>query len=387
MTVPPALQASRHFMRHFFGEYYAKKPSYDVPEVARREWMWHPFEGTVYRHFAIHDAGELAARLANRPPMHVYHSLASYMHPEVHDMQEKHRGRLRWEVLIDIDVKPDPALGRTNLAEALDHARRQFLSTLQILERDLGLRDYAASFSGSKGYHCRLDREDLQQLSVGARRELGRLLGGHGTELRDVFPSLDPRTPLFPTTVPEGGLRRRLYLAMMRIRSMTDTDSRGLLLPLCERHKPALSDAGDVLARIQATNPNEILADPANSGIAQTWFQVARELACPSVDQSAIADASRMVRLRGSLNGRTGLLCKPIGGIDAVEAFDPLLDANPHPADIKVNATGHRDGRIELGGQPFEVHAGQTARLPVNAAMLFVATGQASPDWPPGVAA
>jgi DNA primase catalytic subunit len=357
--------ASLAFLQARFATYYAGRPAYLVDRPAEREWMIQSATGRITRHLKS-SADHLPTWLAKAAPMHVYHSLACYAQPDSPDMATKHAGRSRWEVLIDLDVTPEaiPGAGHESLSDALARAKQQFLAVLQILEDDLGLRANAmqASFSGSKGYHARLTREDLQQLSQEARSELGRFLGGHNTELRDLFPT-------YPASEPKGGLKRRIWLALNRIQAMARTTRPPRLHGLCQRHNPTMADADTILDQIRdARDPTAIAAEPAG----KAWYAMARHLACPNVDQSAIADASRMVRLQGSLNGKSGLVCRPLQSVDHVERFDPLADANPHARDRSVRLQGLRDSSLDVQGQRFTVTSEQ-ATLPENVAVIFMA--------------
>jgi DNA primase catalytic subunit len=222
-----------------------------------------------------------------------------------------------------------------------------------------------ASFSGSKGYHARLTREDLQNLSHEARSELGRFLGGHNTEFRDLFPKA-----LAQHAAPHGGLKRRVWLAMQRIQAMAGQARPPRLMDLCQRHNPTMADASAILDQIRdARDPTDIAREPAG----KAWYAMARSLACPNVDQSAIADASRMVRLQGSLNGKSGLACRPLLSLDDVERFDPFTDANPHATDRTVRVQGLRDWSLDVQGQRYAVATQQDATLPENVAVVFVA--------------
>ena len=385
VAVPPAKPKPAHdvattsFLSDAFRAYYARRPSFRVDDATQREWMVDPFVGRLHRHIAVAGQDGVAALLAQENPWNVYHSLACYTNPGTNNMADKHRGRLRWQVLVDIDVKPEPrldGLGHETLSEALVRAKQQFLGTLLILEDELGVRpsEHEMCFSGAKGYHARITGAEFQRLPPEARAEIGRLIGGTNTALRDLFPALHGPHPLLPLQQPTGGLKRRIYLAMMRIRTMAATRPRpAALLGLCQRYNPTIALPDSILDRIATTAPQDLLDRRDESEVVGIWHRMAQHLACPSVDQSAIADVSRMVRLQGSLNGKTGLMCKPLQTIDEVQAFDPLVDANPHPHDL-VRVMGKRDWSLQVGDQTFQVLDGAAAQLPARIAIVFLAS-------------
>lgn len=380
----PADPPTMAYLEQLFGDYYRRRPQFRVQDLSHREWMMDPFQGRLFRHTALQDETQLHAFVTQRTPQHVYHSLAAYRDPTIREMSVKHHGRLRWEVLLDIDVKPEPRLdgaGHESLSDALLRARQQFLATLAILEDDVGLpmRKMDACFSGAKGYHARLTSEELQQISPEARSEIGRLVGGSNTYLPDLFPALRKGRALFPTEAPRGGLKRRIFLAMMRLRTMATTTTRSpALLGLCRRHNQSMADPSVILDRIRDAPTMQTLLDSEDDdALVEVWYRMAQHLACPSIDQSAIADVSRMVRLQGSLNGKTGLICKPLASIEEVERFDPLTDANPHPRDVETRITGARDLELAAGGDTYRVRSGEVAKLPLHIAIIFVATGGA----------
>lgn len=371
MPAPTGLDpASLKFIQDRFAAYYARHPTYLVDRPAEREWMIQAPTGRITRHLTS-SADHLPTWLAKAAPLHVYHSLACYASPGAPDMTTKHAGRTRWEVLVDLDVVPDaqPDGGRESLSDALTRAKHQFVAILQMLHDDLRLRgdSLQASFSGSKGYHARLSREDLQQLSQEARSELGRFLGGHNTELRELF----PYGSMYPVREPKGGLKRRMWLALNRIKGMAGKPRPARLIALCQRNNPTMADADEILDRIRdARDPTQIADETAG----KTWYAMARYLACPNVDQGAIADASRMVRLQGSLNGKSGLICKSLQSLDDVESFDPLTDANPHAKDQTVKVHGLRDWSLDVQGQRYTVANQDQTQLPEHVAVVFVAT-------------
>jgi DNA primase catalytic subunit len=372
--------ASEALLRQRFAAYYATRPPLLVDNATEREWMVSAFDGKVSRHIGIRDQQDLEPWLASAAPLHVYHSLACYHNPRLRDMATKHAGRKRWEVLLDLDVTPDTGGSvQETLSEALARAKQQFLATLQILEWDLGigLKDCTPSFSGSKGYHARLTREDLQQMSAEARSELGRYIGGFNTPLADLFPGGDGKTHL-PAAAPHGGLKRRIWLAMTRIRTMAHADPRpARLVALCQRYNTTMASPESILDQIRDAATPQALLGP-DDPVGTLWYAMARYLACPSVDQSAVADASRMVRLQGSLNGKSGLVCRPLTTFEEIERFNPLVDANPHRRDVVIPIRGLRPWALDIQGQRFAVQPDERQSLPENAAVVFVAAHAAA---------
>ena len=87
-------------------------------------------------------------------------------------------------------------------------------------------------------------------------------------------------------------------------------------------------------------------------------------------------DTNRLIRLPGSLHGGSGLAVRRIDR-DAIDAFDPLVDAVPETFvghDITVEVTG--PGPVELRGERFDLEEG-TVEVPEFVGVFLMARGRA----------
>jgi DNA primase small subunit len=106
-------------------------------------------------------------------------------------------------------------------------------------------------------------------------------------------------------------------------------------------------------------------------------MQLVREEFMPRVDLGVVQNTNGMIRMLGSLNGKTGLRCMSLAW-DALDAFDPFIDANPHRRDTNVEVLGKANRAIVAGGERFAVEAGKTTALPLHVATIFICSDSAS---------
>jgi DNA primase small subunit len=91
-------------------------------------------------------------------------------------------------------------------------------------------------------------------------------------------------------------------------------------------------------------------------------------------DAPVTRDVHRLIRLPGSLHGKSSLRVIPLT-LDEVKDFEPLRDAVVFGGDpVKVMVKGDMD--IEIGGERFSLKAGE-AELPEFAAIFIMARGAA----------
>jgi len=351
------------------------------PAMNRREWMLVDWHGRVRRHLSFRSGSQLAEALVEGVA-HAYHSLGQYPDPTIPDMQTKLQQQEGADLLIDIDQKPGPPPqgdGHANLNEAWDAAKDHALRGIEILEHELDIppKDLTMSFSGSKGYHLRCSREDIRSLDRDGRAELGCYLTGAGLRWELLFPSAEKGTIHVPASPPDGGVRRRIHYGLRRIRSLSEPRSRPhAFLALVDHHNTTTGSAAHILDLIHASgNWNELLREHA--GLHGLLLDVARAITSPSIDQPVLSDLGRVARLVGSINGKSGLLCKSIPSPDALADFDPLEDATPFRKDERTRVIGLKPLRLQSRAGTWQLRPGQVQALPSHVAMVFLCSGAA----------
>ncbi len=321
-------------IRRLFKKYYLNAEVHEPKEIAMREFAFVYFKSKgMARHISFSELGELKKHLVLKAPMHAYYSSSYYRNPAAENMNEKEW--LGADLIFDIDVdhintpcKPlhdswvckecgstgwgyvvkCPKCGSERVSRTtwvcetcINVARDELLKLIDFLERDFGFshKDMYAVFSGHRGFHLHVESDDVIDLDQDARREIADYVRGVGIEpelflrkvkRRFVF-KYDVLTPGWP-----GRIARYILYKFLR-----DTDDvRSISLSL-KRWKDVIEDA---------VNSERVF-----------------------IDEKVTIDTKRLIRLPGSLHGKTGLKVlkldlSEVEGVDVLEKAKVFRDGN-----------------------------------------------------------
>ncbi len=375
--------------------------------MARREFGFLFFgEKFMLRHKGFSSGEELIAFLRERVPSDAYHSTAIYRDPEA-EMERK--GWLGAELCFDIDAdrldapckfehdrwacacgatgsgpapRACPKCGAEGLREeawmcesCLERARDELMKLMEILHSDFGMTqsEMSAYFSGHRGYHLHVRSEEVLKLGESERREIVDYLMGigmdpsaHGFAASGGGPTPSPLSP---------GWAGRLSKAISEI--LARFDEEGLrALGLAPKAIKAIVEGRDSLLRDWLDGRGWGLRRRAGSKGWEAILRGAIKLASVNIDAVVTTDLHRLIRLPGSLNGKTGLMVIPLG-IERVEDFEPFLDAAAFDGEERIHVI--EAPKLKLGGQSFGPYEDETVDLPASVALLLVCKGKAYP--------
>jgi DNA primase small subunit len=94
------------------------------------------------------------------------------------------------------------------------------------------------------------------------------------------------------------------------------------------------------------------------------------------IDTVVTTDIHRLIRMPGTLNGKTGLKATTVD-LERLEEFDPFYDPVVFEGNQKVEITEAPE--LRLRGQTFGPYVDQKVELSLAAAVLLVAKGVAFP--------
>ena len=94
------------------------------------------------------------------------------------------------------------------------------------------------------------------------------------------------------------------------------------------------------------------------------------------IDTVVTTDVHRLIRMPGTLNGKTGLKATLVA-LDRLEEFDPFREPVVFEGRQQVEVTEAPE--LRLGGGTFGPYVDQKVELPLAAAVLLVAKGVAFP--------
>ncbi len=402
---PPSRQASE-LVKAVFREHYKLNGHLisPPPEPHMREYGYWPFEGEMIRHLAFNSSDQVRETLAKAAPLHAYRSAAYYRYPAAPMSEKDWQGA---DLIFDIDADhlmlpcigshsykicdthglaedggencPDCGQPLTELEWVCDQciagARAETSRLVDILLDELGVDEgeVEVGFSGNRGYHVVVYSEGFKRLSQAARRAfVGYLLceglvpsmiglpGGSGRRGRQDTRRLPP--PTLHSRGLKGRIERRIYHLLQ---------NPGLL------PRALLDKYGRILERVRSAWLEEPDWGVGSPGFWARIVEAATEMEGVKIDPVVTADVHRLLRLSGTLNGKTGLLaCRiPVGELDDT---DPLEIGAVLPRDRRIRVKVLFCPAFRLGGFEFdEVGEPRSMELPLFAAVYLVLRGAA----------
>ncbi|MEM1525468.1 MAG: DNA primase small subunit domain-containing protein [Ignisphaera sp.] len=303
-------------------EYYAKNDPTLPSDFYLREIAVQPLNTDTYiRHLAFSTFSELRNFIVNNTPRHLYYSSARYQEPGNPVMDEK-----KWlgsDLAFDIDaneileciesrktlqmrfckkcgytvnqqdikVCPSCGLELTKFdhvdVQCINMAKNQALKLADILRNDFGFTNISVAFSGHRGFHVVVELDEFHRyMSTDDRREIVSYikLGEQQTKyLLDKFTRISKKSLLLPPRVTDGGIRRRIALALTKYVE------------------------GDIKAYIQGLKPsiNFVEAQKAYKALLDHMNDILKSVSI-DIDAKVTIDTTHLIRAPNSINGKTG---------------------------------------------------------------------------------
>lgn len=360
----------------------------------------------MVRHKSFANVDDFGSFLKEIVPSDVYYSCAYYENPGL-DMDKK--GWLGADLVFDIDADHIPTQckkihdewicsgcnfnGKGVIPEkcpicggqkfdvktwpcdlCLNSAKEETIKLLDMLMQDFGFSnsDISVFFSGHRGYHVQIESEIIKELDAIGRKEIVDYVSGLGLDIFADLAKKGGRARQSPGL--EGfGWRRRLRRGMRDfVISAEEEDLRRIgirrNLALILKNKDAILkrclDAGN-------------FSGFRDIGV-ETWKKIAEYAArsqSARVDTVVTTDIHRLIRLAGTLHGKTGL--KKVGfPVSHISDFDPFKEAvafRRGAAKILV----HDAPEFRLDESTFGPYRNQKVELPTAAALLLLCKGRA----------
>ncbi len=387
-VIPPELS----FAARWFSEYYETHRVEEVPGFRGREFGFMFFDrGYVHRHLGFQDRSELGRYLADRAPSHAYYSTAYYERPGARTMAEK--GWLGADLIFDLDA--DHVKGSEGLPyeQMLLKVKEQMIRLYDgFVCSDLGFGEDETEivFSGGRGYHIHVYAESVRKLGSHERREivdyitaadidLGLLLsttvvreGTRGKLLRST------RLPL----ASDGGWYGKSRMAINRLLDDLGKMTREEAVDLLVAEGMKKSQANRTYSLLFEEGRKEImLRDSILDSLTEKDDELKRfllvlqkktiELMSGQTDEPVTSDIHRLIRLPGSLHGKTSLRVVSLTR-DELTGFDPLRDASADFPDETVRVYSTSSFTSEpVGGEAAAVKEGFN-ELPVRTALFLL---------------
>lgn len=384
-------ESTRRYLVSAFQRYYTTADIRLPPDFTSREWGFIEFtsgqETFMKRHRAFGSEGELHDYLSGIGPSHAYYSVAYYEYPGAPKMKEKNWKKA--DLIFDIDSDHLPG-GINSYADMLEKGKRETLKLLEFLMDDFGFGESQvhAVFSGGRGYHFHISEESVLSLGSAERREIVDYVSSRGLNLEKIFSKREisgdagtesAKMAVFPSE-DEGGWGGRInhYLISYLTSLASDEDAvkiltgfKGIGKTTAEKLIETFKDE----SRVNALRKGKMDAlGGIKKDILETIVKQGVEQMGACVDEPVTADIKRLIRLPGSLHGKSGMKVTALK-IDELENFEPLNDAVVF-GDKSVKIKVIKPFAVQMKGKDLMVEEGMQ-EVPEYAAVYLMCRGVA----------
>ncbi|MHA1648755.1 MAG: DNA primase small subunit domain-containing protein [Candidatus Helarchaeota archaeon] len=398
------------FLAEKFRTFYVSKfkKECNISDIEYREFGFFYWEPSKFvRHLRFINIENLAKHIISKVPKHIYSSAARYEVPNAPNMKLK--SLIDCELIFDLDVDhiPTPCkkdhdkwvckqCGTTGTGMApktcpakkceshsfeemswecekcMEIAKSEIFSIIEeFLSNDFGLNpktDLFIVFSGRRGYHIHIENEIYRKLDSNARREIVDYIMGKG--LVPSYHGFSLKSGNKPNKF-ETGWRGRMTRFVIKFLKESSPNE---LLKILTRRVNIINVKKDLVAQLNSRNPSWSYPNIGE----QTWVNLinaAIEKYGAKVDQPVTIDLHRLIRLPGSLHGKTGFLVKKMS-YNELEKFDPFSHAQVFEGSIRVHV--HTAPQFRIGNENFGPFKDQKIELPMSAAIYLLCKGVAN---------
>ena len=378
------------FLRDKFKDYYSNAEIILPPRFTSREWGFLDWNGRgMRRHIKFSSKDDARKYLQNNTPAHCYHSLAYYINPGKNSMIEK-----KWQgadLIFDLDADHLPEMkdvfsGRITFSQLMEYIKEQTSRLVNdVLLGDFGLdeKDLLIVFSGGRGYHVHVRDKRVMDLPSGARREIADYLTSTGIDEKLLLNDEGYINRTF-------GEKNKFYQEKYTLPTETTPGWKGLVSSKIQRDiEDILYNKDDhfngwmKLLNISEKNAKKI----KNKKKPKETFDallpsykirlVRKALKAIQIfpDEPVTGDIHRLIRLPGSLHGKTGLMVQTLTRKE-LESFDPYktpIAFGTKPVKIRSNFQTREGKGKKMMGNEFEIKEGEITELPEFAAIYFMA--------------
>lgn len=390
------MDSNSRFLLKAFRKYYRDCPIIMPSRFGRREFGFMFFDKTfVQRHLGFARPADINKFMIAQVPSHSYYSTAYYRRPDAPTMEEKEW--LGADLIFDLDADHLEGADKMSYSEMLAQIKTEMINLVDsFLLGDLGFNEDQVSivFSGGRGYHAHIELNDVVGMGTHERREVVDYVTSTGLNIDWVFPYQNVKTS-------SANINGQERANISRFRTIPSADSGGWKLRMRNGLK-------DVVADVCELEPKELkkmypsIKETANKSIEgyavdlnkskDLIFEnnkmstlkkgtqdflikiMAEDMAfrlSGEVDEPVTADIKRLIRLPGSVHGKSGLRVMPLTRTELTD-FDPLEMAVPDQySDDEIQITTRAPIDITIKSQHFKLDG--TENVPEYAAVFLVA--------------
>jgi len=383
------------FLLKAFRRYYKGNAPVLPERFGRREFGFMFFDRNfVQRHIGFTRMDDVRRFLIAQVPSHCYYSTAYYRDPAAPTMEEK--TWLGADLIFDLDADHLKDADKMTYTEMLIQIKKEMMNLVDsFICGDLGFSEKEVNivFSGGRGYHAHVSSPKVLTLGSPERREIVDYVTSKGLNMDWVFPEKGTVTSsvmiggrersnvTVDRLVPgdgTGGWRRRMRGGLgTAVNDLLSADPKELRkrYPSIGKttDKTLLNVRNDILSAgnsIFERNTMAALPKKSQDLLMKIMSEDVVITLAGEVDEPVTADVKRLIRLPGSVHGKSGLRVTPLSR-DALTDFDPLRDAVPGAySSDPVKITMKRDSDITIRGERMSLK-GET-EVPEYAAVFLI---------------
>lgn len=379
------------YLKKLFQAYYQEK-QLDFPKVNSfnlREFGLIPWERKVFmkRHMGFEHMDDLRGYLINDAPRHLYSSGSLYLKPDAQDMKNKEYQGCDFIIDIDVDHFYTPCKDKHDLwickdcgdegtgmpkvcpkckgskftktswvcDQCLDVAKSEITKLVyNFLIPDFGIdeKDMKIAFSGHRGYHLKIESEELRKLSSEERREIVDYINGKMVNFEIL--GLHERATMIHGLLTENlGWPQKIMKKLIEVLNRPKNEIENMLLDEnlfgfnSFYVRSFLNYKEDFLELITKGERNVW----AIEGFGLTnWKKLLRGIVNQvgvELDEPVSIDIHRLIRYPGSLHGKTGFKVQEIE-LNELDAFNPLDESNENLDPIVFKSKKNLTQKLEI---------------------------------------
>ena len=328
-------------------EYYKTVPEIAPDKVEQREFGFGNFTNKIaFRHYAFKGEAQFRKYLIDNAPLFVDYSAAYYKYPDARPMDRK--GWLGSELRFDLDASDAKFECSKHdkgwlCQERLDSVKSETIKLIEeFLIRDFGFseKDIEVNFSGNRGYHIHIRKENVMKLDGVSRQEISSYIKASNLSIESLFPGIKLGPSMqFPGPKPtDAGWRGRV--ARSFINKLNIGPDFFIFLGI-EKSLARKMYREKSLIELGIKNGNWGMASIPRK--LDFWSSIITHIVDEDsafIDENVTNDPSHLMRLQGSMHGGTGFAARKLASVHDLEKFDPMKDAIVFKkGELKVTAT------------------------------------------------
>jgi len=379
------------YLKRLFQAYYQEKQS-EFPKVSSfklREFGLIPWDKKVYmkRHLSFDNLDFLRSYLIKEAPRHLYSSGSLYLKPDAPDMKNKEYQGCDFIIDVDVDHFYTPCKDQHDLwickecgeegrgmpktcpkckgskftkvnwvcDQCLDVAKNEITKLVfNYLIPDFGIKekDMKIAFSGHRGYHLKIESEELRKLSSEERREIVDYVTGENINF-EILGLNEKSKIIYGLLVENIGWSQKIMNKVIELLKQPKNTINDMLLdknlfsftPFYVRS--FLNYKDDFLDLI--TKGKRSVWAIEGFGLTN-WKKFLRgivQLIGIELDEPVSIDIHRLIRYPGSLHGKTGFKVQEIE-LNELDDFNPLDESNENLDPIVFKSTKNLTHKLEI---------------------------------------